>query len=74
MIESIAKGLGLLVAALVLILLFALLSGIPVYFLWNWLCPELFNLPSITLWQAVGLSALCGCLFKNTSTSTSKNK
>lgn len=57
-----------LVITLVLIFLFALLSGVPVYFLWNWLCPGLFDLPVITFWQAVGLSALCGCLFKSTNT------
>lgn len=66
------KAVGLLVGALSLIFIFALLSGLPVWLLWNWLCPELFNLPSISFWQAVGLSALCGCLFKSSSNSTSK--
>lgn len=69
--NTIIKFAGILVATLILIMLFALLSGVPVYFLWNWLCPKIFNLPVITFWQAVGLSALCGCLFKNTSASSS---
>jgi hypothetical protein len=55
------------------ILIFAALAGIPVYFLWNWLCPQLFKLPQITFLEAVGLSALCGCLFKSSSTSSSKS-
>lgn len=74
MIETIFKFLGLLIITLLLIFLFALLSGVPVFFLWNWLCPELFNLPVITFWQAVGLSALCGCLFKNTSSNSTSKK
>lgn len=45
----------------------ALLTGVPVYFLWNWLMPTIFGLPVITFWQALGLSALAGCLFKSAS-------
>ena len=29
--------------------------GIPVYFLWNWLMPELFGFVRVTFLQAVGL-------------------
>ena len=43
----------------------ALFNAIPVFFLWNWLMPELFGLSSITLIQSVGISLLCGCLFKS---------
>ena len=31
--------------------------------LWNWLVPELFGLPVLTFWQAVGLLGLCWLLF-----------
>lgn len=31
--------------------------------LWNWLVPELFGLPHLTFWQAVGLLCLCWLLF-----------
>ncbi|MCC8174556.1 MAG: hypothetical protein LIO65_09435 [Odoribacter sp.] len=31
--------------------------------LWNALCPELFNLPLISYWQAGGLLLLCKLLF-----------
>ena len=38
--------------------------GFPVMWLWNWLMPELFHLPAITFWQAVGLLILSHLLFK----------
>jgi hypothetical protein len=44
--------------------LLSLVCAIPVWLLWNWLCPGLFGLPTIGLWQAWGLNILCGCLFK----------
>jgi hypothetical protein len=36
----------------------------PTYWLWNWLCPVLFGLPQITIWQAMGLLTLSGLLFR----------
>ena len=41
------------------------LLTLPVYYLWNWLMPKLFGLPSITLLQALGLNLLAGFLFKS---------
>jgi hypothetical protein len=37
--------------------------GNAVLYLWNALMPELFGLPSLTFWQAVGLLCLSWCLF-----------
>ena len=37
--------------------------GQAVHYLWNWLMPSLFALPSITFWQAVGLLGLSWLLF-----------
>lgn len=34
-----------------------------VMLLWNWLMPELFGLPKIPFWKALGLFALCRLLF-----------
>ena len=39
-----------------------LLLGIVVMSLWNWLMPEIFGLPEIGYWQAVGLFILCHLL------------
>ena len=58
-----AAALGILVLIIGLSLLFSL----PVYFLWNWLCPLLFGLKAITWLQAWGLMVLTGFLFKSSN-------
>lgn len=66
---------ALLVGILLLflaVLAFAVLAGVPTWLLWNALLPELFNLPRISLWQAMGLLILSGLLFKNGTSSSSK--
>jgi hypothetical protein len=47
--------------------IFCFLLGLAVKLLWNWLMPELFGLPQIGYWQAVGILALCHLLFKSHS-------
>lgn len=53
------------VAPLILLVfvLFVFLGGEIVRQLWNWLLPPLFDFPTITFWQALGLLALCRILF-----------
>jgi hypothetical protein len=46
----------------------ALLFGLPLMLLWNWLMPVIFGLPTITFWQAVGLNFLSSILFKTYNT------
>lgn len=57
--------------AFVLLVLFgvAIVMAVPTYFLWNWLIPSIFQLPEITLGQALGLNMLSSILFKSSSTS-----
>jgi len=43
----------------------ALVLGLVVQALWNWLMPELFGLPRLTYLQAVALLMLCHLLFKS---------
>ncbi len=50
---------GLLIAAAM-----ALLFGLVLMWLWNWLMPEIFGLPAISFWQAWGLVVLSHILFK----------
>jgi hypothetical protein len=45
------------------ILVFVAIGGGIVLLLWNWLLPSLFGLREITLWQAIGILALCRILF-----------
>jgi hypothetical protein len=59
------------VGVIVLVVVFSLLFALPVMWLWDWLMPTIFGLPEITLFQAWGLSALSGLLFKS-NTSASK--
>jgi hypothetical protein len=60
-LEAVAAFIGL-------IAIFIVLLGYPVMLLWNWLMPELFNLPVITFWQAIGLHFLSSTLIKSTTT------
>ena len=43
----------------------ALLFGLVVRLLWNWLMPAIFGLPEIRYWQAWGLVLLAHILFKS---------
>lgn len=51
----------------------SLLYTIPTYFLWNWLCPKLFGLPKITMWQSLGLLILTGLLFRSSITTNKRD-
>jgi hypothetical protein len=70
---KLATTIGAVIAAtvgiLALVFVLSLVFSLPVYWLWNWLCPELFGLKTITWFQAWGLLVLTGFLFKS-STST----
>jgi hypothetical protein len=64
MSEIIGKVLGFVFSLGVLLALFTL----PTMWLWNWLMPYIFGLPTINVWQSFGLLLLTGLLFKNVST------
>lgn len=49
---------------LFLVAMVALLGAL-VMWLWNWLMPEIFGLPMLSFWQAVGLLVLCRLLVGN---------
>jgi hypothetical protein len=69
--EKIAVGVFGIVGGLAVVAFVAIVSAVPVMLLWNWLMPELFGLKLIDFWQALGLCALCGTLFKSSSSSSS---
>ena len=64
--ETFAAFLGMIAIAMVLL-------GYPVMLLWNWLIPEIFGLPIINFWQAIGLQLLFYILLPS-SKSTSKSE
>lgn len=56
--------------AIGVIALLGILLGLPLQLLWNWLMPTIFNLPTITFWQAMGLNIMASILFKDNSIKT----
>jgi hypothetical protein len=58
--------------ALGVIALLGILLGLPLQLLWNWLMPTIFNLPTITFWQAMGLNIMASILFKDNSIKNDK--
>jgi len=69
MIEKILQAGILGVTAIVAIMIIGLIMVLPTFFLWNWLMPVIFALPTITFWQALGICLLSGILFKNNNSS-----
>jgi hypothetical protein len=59
--ETFAAFLGMIAIAMVLL-------GYPVMLLWNWLMPEIFGLPIINFWQAIGLNLLSTILIRSSNT------
>ena len=56
-----------LVASLTLAFV-ALVLGLPLMLLWNWIMPNIFYFNKITFLQAVGLNLLSSILFKSHNT------
>jgi hypothetical protein len=56
-----------------LLMLVVILLGLPLQLLWNWLMPNLFDLPYISFWQAVGLNLMAAILFRPTTTIKNKD-
>ena len=69
MVGELMRALILAVLWLFFVAVFSLIGAIPVYYLWNWLMPDLFHLPVVTFWQSWGLLGLSSILFKSSMTS-----
>ena len=64
-IHPVLKGLkyvGFAIGGAILIGVIALIFGVVVMHLWNWLMPEIFGLTTINFWHAVGLVILARLL------------
>jgi hypothetical protein len=57
-----------ILTAILIVAVTAVILGLPLMWLWNWLMPTIFNLPEITFWQALGLNALATIFFKQSIT------
>ena len=67
--EQFIKIVGLIFGGIGLALLLSLIIALPVMWLWNYLMPNLFALPVISLWQAFAMALLTSVLFKSSSSS-----
>lgn len=41
----------------------AIIIGMPIKWLWNWIMPNIFGLPEISFWMALGIALLISILF-----------
>ena len=62
--EQLAGCLGAIIGVLLVVLGLSIICAFPAMWLWNWLMPYLFNLPTINIWQTMGLILLCAFLIK----------
>ena len=53
------------ILGVIMIFAVVVLLTVPLYFLWNWLMPDIFGLPIINFWQAIGINILSSILFGN---------
>ncbi len=75
LIEVLTTGLLMFLIFVAACVLIGFLGALPLYFLWNWLMPDLFALKTVTFWQAWGLFFLCSMLFKSpAATTNNENK
>jgi hypothetical protein len=73
--KNVAKISGVIVGGIILIGLIALFLAYPVKWLWNGcLVGAVDGIHPITALQALGISVLCGILFKSHSISKSKSE
>lgn len=70
--DKFLKGLGAAMLGIFLIALGAFFVGLLVMWVWNWLMPMLFDLPTVTYIEGWGIAFLSGLLFKGTTTVNTK--
>jgi len=68
--EKVFEFIAALFITVVLAFFIALLFGIVVMYLWNWLMPVIFGLPTITWIQAAGLIFFIHLVFPSGSSSS----
>lgn len=69
--EFFAKMLGAIMVFGGMLMLWAMIIGLPTMWLWNYVCPSMFGLHEIEFWKAVALVLLCGILFGGSKVSSS---
>jgi hypothetical protein len=75
--KSTGEVIGIIIFGAIFIVGLAILFGFVLMWLWNWLMPEIFDLPELSYWQAVGIFILSKLLiggFGSDSGSKSSSK
>ena len=67
------KSILTFIATITLVVVLGLLIAFPVMWLWNYVMPDIFGLPTIVFWQAFALHALCSLLMKDTGAKITKD-
>jgi len=63
--EKFFRGFFKVLFMIIAVIVFILLFGYGFMLLWNWLMPEVFGLPVLTYWKAVGILVMAKLLFSN---------
>ena len=71
-VEIVAGVIGMIVAVFVIAFLFGMLMAWPLMWIWNWMMPDLFGMPTLTYWQAFWGSFMAKLIFPSGSYSSSK--
>jgi hypothetical protein len=69
---DIATKIGVALAAILIAGILSVIMALPVKWLWNWLMPAIFALPTISVLQAWGLAMLSSLLLKPNPPKTEK--
>lgn len=72
--DKITDWISTMLVAFTFIWIIVFIYSIPLYFMWNWLVPDIFNLPTITFLQSIGLNILFNILFRPTNFPTSNKE
>lgn len=62
------KVIAKLALAAASVILISLVIALPVMWLWNWLMPVIFGLPTISFYQTIGLMMLSYVFIKSSTT------
>jgi Ca2+/H+ antiporter, TMEM165/GDT1 family len=64
MVYSVKRRHEKFILAILVVLLVVPASALGVFYLWNWLMPQIFGVHSVTYWQSLGLLGLSWLLFR----------
>lgn len=72
--ESLGLFIGKVIVGIIIVTGLAIVFGFIIMWLWNQLMPEIFGLPNVNYWQAVGLFILAKILFGSSGKCGGKRK